>query len=697
MKRYARILAPAVLGLALAASYAAAQPAEGVPRAILPLSVLKDIINEASGDLALQNEIFLSGVNRNRLPEEYVNGFYEPKFILDRLREYGIEDSRIIDLPSENAQAWDAESGELWILKPSLRKIADLKEIAASLCEGSATMDVTAELVYVGPGNQEKYYAGKDVKGKIVLVNGYPAGAKRLAVDKFGASGIVAYASSHPEFDPDQVGWNALFWGGGPGVPAVGFMISTRQGTVLRDQLERGLAIEVRARAVARMVPHKEQMVEARIAGSEYPDEELVFSAHISEGWAKQGANDNVSGCVALLETARTLHRLVADKKIPPLRRSVRFLFVPEISGTMSYLNMFPDIAARFFANINEDMVGEGLIKNQSMLELVQAPWSTPSFLNDVVAGFYEWLGTTQRNNEEDEAYLPVWGAAGSRDPFYYVLDPHSGGSDHVVFISAAHIPAVLMCVWPDQWYHTSGDTPDKSDATQLKRAVFISAASAVFMAGAGPDEAGVLISEVGGRAFDRIGRAKIRAERMIREAGAGRLFEAYKEASNFAAMSLVREEETLESVRLFVKGDKAMQSRLAAERMLLSGLGGPLAAGIEALYTERCRANGIVPRTIERSPEETRLAGIVPVPTKLTRPVLDERALAARRLEAEDLPPSNLGRAEREVRNFIDGRRSILAIRNAVSAGVAPVGLKDVENFILGLEKLGYVTLEKK
>ncbi|MDH4273005.1 MAG: hypothetical protein OEW18_13615, partial [Candidatus Aminicenantes bacterium] len=43
----------------------------GVPETILPLDLLQQIINEASGDLALQNEIMLTAVNRNRLPQEY--------------------------------------------------------------------------------------------------------------------------------------------------------------------------------------------------------------------------------------------------------------------------------------------------------------------------------------------------------------------------------------------------------------------------------------------------------------------------------------------------------------------------------------------------------------------------------------------------------------------------------------------------
>ncbi len=697
MKRSAVCLFLTIVLFGAAAPFISAQPAEGIPPTILPLPILRHIINEASGDLALQNEILIAGVNRNRLAEEYANGYFEPKFLIDRLKEYGIANCRIIDLPTRGPLTWDAVMGELWITQPALRKIADLKEIAASLCSGSATMDVTGELVFVGFGNQDKNYEGKDVKGKIVLVNGSPGGAQRLAVDKYGALGLIGYGSSHPEFDPDEVGWSSVRSAEGM-KPTVGFMVSTRCGNDLRDQLERGSKIEIRAVAQSQMVPYKEQMVEALIPGAEFPNEELVFTAHLYEGTAKQGANDNISGCVSILETARTLQKLVTDKKIPPLKRSVRFLFIPEISGTQAYIKMHPEITSRFFANINQDMVGEGLIKNQSMFELIQTPWSLPTYLNDVLRAFYEWVGTTQRNNERNEAYLPIWGATGSRDPFYYVLDPYSGGSDHVVFVDGGiHVPSIMMIVWPDQWYHTSGDTPDKSDATQLKRAVVIGAASAVFMAGAGPAEVETLIAEVGGRALERVGLSKIKAERMVREAPADKLFDIYKDADNLAAMSLVREEETLASIRFFIKGEARLEALLKAKLAAFAAFRSPIAAEIEAVYKDRCLQNKIAPRKLVPTADEVRLAKLVPERTSLMKGSFDSMGFASKRREMKDAPVYNLGRGESEARNFIDGTRSVLQIRNAVSAELSPVGLKDVENLILVLEKAGFVTIRKK
>jgi len=680
-----------------AAHFAAAQPAEGVPKTILPLALLQEIINEASGDLALQNEILIAGVNRNRPPDEYLKGYWDAAFILAKLKEYGLKESQIIDLPTRGPLTWDAEMGELWIMKPNKRKIADLKEIAASLCSGSTTTDVTAELVYVGPGNRDSFYEGKDVKGKIVLVNGSPGGAQPLAVEKFGALGLIAYASSHPEFDPDEVGWNSVRSSESM-KKTFGFMISTRLGNDLRDQLERGAKIEVRAAAKAQMVPYKEQMVEGLIKGKDFPNEELVFTAHLYEGFAKQGANDDISGCVAILETARTLQKLMDDGKIPPLKRSVRFLFVPEISGTQAYLRKYPDIAARFFADINEDMVGEGLIKNQSMMELIQTPASLPTYLNDVMRDLFEWVGTTQRNNERSEAYLPIWSPTGSRDPFYYVIDPYSGGSDHVVFAdSGIRVPAVMLIVWPDQWYHSSGDLPDKSDSTQLKRVAFIGAAAAVFLAGGGPAEAERLITAVSARSAGRLTQELIRAENRINGAEPAKLHEVYKEADNIIFQAFLREEETLASTRFFIKNDAGLEGILNSKIRTVQAMNPAFARELEQVYRSRCLKEKLTPGRIVLTAEEIRLGKLVPVKTEKMKGLFDSAGFAAARREMKDAPASALGRSEAEVRNFIDGKRSVLRIRNAVSAVAAPVQLKDVENYLKVLEKAGFVTLKQR
>ncbi|MDD8026083.1 MAG: M28 family peptidase [Acidobacteriota bacterium] len=683
----------------LAAGILPAQFGRSVPPTFLSRIVLADIVNEASGDMALQNEIFLSGVNRNRKAEEYANGYFETAFLVEKLKEYGVSEARVIDLPTTQPKLWDAVSAELWITKPALRKIANLDEVPACLCSGSADAEITAELVYVGPGSKESYYEGKDVKGKIVLVSGYAGGAQALAVEKLGAAGIIAYSSSHPEFDPDQVGWGGLS-SGEKMKPTFGFMVSTRQGQELRDQLERGAKIEVRAMVKAQMVPYKEQMVEALIKGTDLVAEELVFTAHLYEGYAKQGANDDVSGCVSLLETARVLQKLVAEGKIPPLRRSVRFLFVPEIEGTIAYLKKFPEIGKRFFADINEDMVGESLARNRSFFSCVQTPWSLPTWLNDVMSVYLDWMSETQRYDGAGTLW-PVWSPTGTRDPFPAVMDAHSGGSDHIVFVDGGvRVPAVMFICWPDMWYHSSGDTPDKSDSTQLKRVVVLSAASAVTLAGAGPVEAEKIIAVVGGGALARLGQDKIRAESLLRDAAPAEIHAAYKEARNVLAQGFLREAETLESTRFFVKSDARLGQLLQSQKVLLEACRAPFAKAVDEAYQSRCRTSGLKPQAVAATAEETRLAKIVPVRTaKMTGPLdLMEFYTLIQAEEARPIVRQVRG-VEGEIRNFVDGRKSVLQIRDAVAAEAAFMGvpvptLADIESYLKFLEKSGYLKI---
>jgi hypothetical protein len=696
MKRIVAVFVPILALACLGPAGAQDTPAR---RPLSPPGVLAAVIHEASGEIALQNEILLTGVNRNRKAEEYRTGYFETAFVLEKLREYGIDDASVIDLPTDAETAWDAESAELWMVEPELRKIADLKEVPACLASGSSSADTTAELVYVGPGNREEDYKGKNVEGKVLLVNGYLDGARRLGVEKHGAAGLVGWSSSHPEFDRDQVGWGGLRTGE-KGKPVFGFMISQRQGQDLRDVLERGRKIVVRAVVKSQQVPNpKDQMAVGLIKGTEFPGEELVFTAHLFEGWAKQGANDNGSGCAAILETARVLKKLVAEGRIPPLKRSVRFLFIPEISGTEAYLEMNPDIRKRIFAVINQDMVGEGLIKNQSQFRLNQTPWSLPTYLNDVMASYYEWMGDSQRDAQESNwQYGAIVAPTGSRDPFYNLVERYSPGSDHDVFVDGSiRIPAVLMIVWPDQWYHTSGDTPDKSDPTQLKRVVTISAAAAHFLGSAGPAEAGLMMADISGRQAGRLGAERTRAERMLLEADAETVHAAAREARVIVNQAFLREKEALASVRFFIRGERDTEAALAGR---LAGLDTVRAAhlrGVEELYASRCRSLNLKAEKAVPTMDEVRLAGLVPVRTPKMGGMMSMWRLRGEFQKLNYQPPASIMRAEMELRNFIDGKRSILDIRDAASAEYEPLDPLEVEKWVGVQEKVGLVTVRKK
>jgi hypothetical protein len=377
----------------------------------------------------------------------------------------------------------------------------------------------------------------------------------------------------------------------------------------------------------------------------------------------------------------------------------VRFLFVPEISGTDAYLRLNPDIKKKIFADINLDMVGEGLIKNRSYFRLNQTPWSLPTWLNDVMAAHIEWMGDSQRDAQEGNWRTGgVLAPTGSRDPFYFLIERYSGGSDHDVFVDGSiRIPAVLMIVWPDQWYHTSLDTPDKSDATQFKRVVTISAAAAAFLANAGPAEAGRIMAEISARQGGRLGDDRGRAERLLLAADAASVHTMVREARVLVAQGIVREKKTLDSVRYFIGKDAGAAADLAARLAGLDAVRGSSLKVLDDLYASRCQALGVKAQKAAPTKDEIRLAGLVPVRTEKMGGMMSMWGLRDELRKLNYQPPMPIMMAEMELRNFIDGERSILDIRDAASAEYEPLDLLEVEKWVGIQEKLGLVTVKKK
>ncbi|TKJ30637.1 hypothetical protein CEE39_08100 [bacterium (candidate division B38) B3_B38] len=705
-RRYVKLLAIAIL-LFFVTHQGLAQQRVVKPNPLLPEELIDLLINEVSGDIPFQNEILLSGVNRNRTAEEYEGTFYEADFILKKLKEYGIEEAAIEKFPPLfRTEHWDAESAELWMVEPEHRKLTCLEDIPACLATGSRTSDAIGELVYVGPGNNIRYYMGKDVKGKIVLATGSASGVHSIAVMKMGALGVVTSSSSHPEFDPDQVGWNSI--GGFMPVeaeegtqPTFAFVISARMNDMLRTRLERGETIVLHARCQTTTYPAHMDVVTALIPGKDFPEEELLFTAHLFEGPAKQGANDNKSGCVAILEAARVINKLVKEGKIPPPSRSIRFLWVEEIEGTIAYILRHPEIASRWFACINEDMVGESLRLNHSSFHLYRTPYSRPSFLNDVLEHFIEYVGETNRDtiiNRPLGFTKPILSPNGTRDPFYYNIERYYGASDHIVLLDGGiGVPAAFLIAWPDLWYHSHKDTPDKSDPTQLKRVSFISAASALFMTTASDRQVLDLISECSSRALGRIGFDKKRALETLRYAEPEELYQAYKEAKNIVHQSYLQEVAALESVRFFIKGSKEIASYLDQVIRSLTSKEKFDQEDLQAHYAMQAAQKGAEMKRVTITDEEQRLAKLVPVRTEEMKGVFNIFAFGAR-LRGKELPPYRLSSDEEfEIRNLIDNKRNILDIRNIVSAEYRPIPLTDVENYIKVLEIGGMVTIEKK
>ena len=174
------------------------------------------IAAEVSGSQAFDHVIEMAGYERNRPREEYGTATYrEAAYLVEKAKEFGFDEVKIERFP-QAAPQWDGEMAELWIEQPVRRLVTRYLDVPATLAPGSKTADVTAELIYIGRGDREADYTGKDVKGKIVLASGPTGAVHNLAVRRFGAAGVASFnnPTGKPIDHPDQIAWNNLAGGG---------------------------------------------------------------------------------------------------------------------------------------------------------------------------------------------------------------------------------------------------------------------------------------------------------------------------------------------------------------------------------------------------------------------------------------------------------------------------------------------------
>ena len=469
-----------------------------------------------SGAQALNHVIDIAGYERDRKATEYGQGVpREAEVVAAIAREAGLSGVEILRPAGEPRPQWDGEEGELWVEEPvgSRRLLTRYRDVAATLAPNSLSTDVTADLVLVGRGDREADYEGKDVKGKIVLGWGSLGAMHRLAATKFGAAGAASYGvgSGKPIDRPDQIMWGSIGAFPADGEQTglsrsawFGFNLSHRMGMQLVDLLDKG-PVRLRAKVRASQYPVQLPTVTAIIPGdgsiASPAKDEVVFVAHLFEGATKQGANDNTSGVAVQLEIARAWIALVKAGALPPPKRTIRFLWVPEISGTLAYLREHRDEALRMLAAINMDMVGANQTLHKNSANLSYTPFSLPSFVNDVGAQFVEWVGDTNREKVHNRriAYAfqnPMIDPRGSQDPFRFSVDKFYGATDNQPFVDYnPRIPTLSFDNWPDIAYHTSEDAPAVLDATQMKRMSFIGLAIAHVLASSTPTDAPAIAS----------------------------------------------------------------------------------------------------------------------------------------------------------------------------------------------------------
>jgi len=457
--------------------------------------VWRQVYREASGGLAHD---VMTGITRFHRIQVTPGIRAACEYAAGKLREYGLA-AQIVEYPATGQasywsavvpQAWEIESAEAWLIDPEggRERLASFDEEPTSVIQRSACTPeggLEGPVVLVDNADRPESYEDIDVEGKWVLTEANADQVARLAVKSHGALGIIYYGMrlfapvrSHPMDVADARQYTA-FRNVLKESDVVGFVLSPRKGRELarRISAEHAGTFSIHGSVRARFFDGVTENVEALIPGE--TDEEVVVVAHICH--PKPSANDNASGAGALMEAARVLNRLIDDEVLPRPARAIRFLLVPEMTGSYTFLSGIGDRAERIVTGINLDMVGADQDLVGSTLQAESPPAATPSLARPLLSVLLDEVSGAATNPSGTDQ-VPVMRTR---------LTSFSGGSDHVIFSDpSVGIPMPMLINWPDKYYHTSLDTPEKVSPDMLRRVAAMTATYAYWFASAGDREA---------------------------------------------------------------------------------------------------------------------------------------------------------------------------------------------------------------
>lgn len=637
-------------GLLVVASGTSAEPPP-----LLKTADAQAIAALVSGGAAKQTVQGLSLNHRMRGSEGYRRA---AELIRSRLEEYGLAEASIIALPADGTifygtqrsrPAWNGEFAELWEERQESGRWIDAERIASwedqpiTLAQDSVNGSANTSLIDVGTGTSDRDYAGKDVRGKLVMTSSQPEDVAKLAITKYGAAGIVSWAQNQKQAwwgeDESLIRWGHLdTWKD----PTFAFMVSPARAHSWQERLAKGETVRLRAIVKAGRSPGQYLIPTAVIPGRDRT-REIVYSCHLDH--PSPGANDNASGCAGILEVARSLNRLVKEGRLPRPERTLRFIWPCEVECTISLLNARPEFAERTLATIHLDMIGGRTETTKGILRVEGSPPSSPSFVDDVAFALTRWVNRqTFGFADSGSGDWPLVDPDGGKEALQAKVGGFSEGSDHEVWAEGSwRTPIIYVSDWPDRYIHTNRDVPENLDATKMKRAIFIAAASGWYLANLTQQDVPALTRAMSSESLERRAAA-------LRDPRQGAL-EYAERADTTEAASLAR---------------FGLDARAQSAGSAPAHIGG-------VVYRRKSEPkgpmNGFGYSWLDDQLEKS----------KLPRPKLLDRQ-----------GPRDGPAFAYETLNLVDGNRSVQDIGNQLAATVGPVPITEVADFLATLQRVG-------
>ena len=655
-------------------------------RDLIDEAVLIQIAEETSGEAAKRNLDTITLQHRMRASSQFDEA---TQHIVRMLNAYGLDEVDVLEYAADgktmygtqkSRMVWDVRSAELWEMDSingelvRKRRLGDWSSVPLSLAQDSLSGEATTTLVDIGAGTSDEDYAGKDIRGKLVLTSSQPGTVAGRAVGELGAAGIVSYApnqrSAWWKEDDRLVRWGHL--DSFPTVKTFGFMISLGEARKLQQRLEAGEEVLLHASVDASHETGIYRFATAALRGTDKAAETIHFTCHLDH--PRPGANDNASGCVSILEVARTLNALVKNGTLPRPSRTIRFLWPAEIEGSIIYLAEHRDVSG-IRANIHMDMVGGGPV-TKSLFRISGGPTSVPSFISDLGHEIGHFV------NEQTEAYtstgsaeFPLAAPEGGKEPLMAMMEGLDMGSDHDVFFEGTwRIPGLYLHDWPDRYIHTNYDLAANIDPTKLKRAAFIGAVAAWFLANLSNDDVPAVLAMLQRNALkrsadilehrngmdlaDQVRVTDIHFAVERRKVHSVERFATLSEADHDAAMAYISDlQEVLPDLDSGLSGGRR-ENDTVYERN--PGVQGGMTAFGYSYLTDKLGAEAVGNLRIRRH------AG-------------------------------NGGQYSYEALNFVDGNRTVTDIRDWLTAELGPVPLDVVEEFLEALESIDVIRVKQE
>jgi len=653
-------------------------------RELIAEPVLQKIAEETSGEAAKRNLDTLTLQHRMRASDQFDAA---TAHIVRMLEHYRLDEMGVVEYAADgetmfgtqkSRPKWQVEFAELWELGERdgdpyrIRRLASWDAVPLSLAQDSLSGEVNADLIDIDAGITDSDYAGKDVAGKLVLTSSQPGAVVDRAVGELGAAGIISYAPNQRSAwwrqDDRLVRWGHI--GSFPKTESFAFMISLGEARKLQARLANGEVMRFHAEVIAHHTEGTYSFAQAAIlgAGKDLAREEIILTCHLDH--PRPGANDNASGCVSILEVARTLQTLVNQDILPRPARTIRFLWPAEIEGSIIYLSEHDD-SASIKANIHLDMVGGGP-ETKAVFRISGGPMSLPTFISDVgfEVGRFVNAQTEAFAGGRDVAF-PLNAPEGGKEPLLALLEGIDMGSDHDVFRESTWgIPGLYLHDWPDRYIHTNFDTAAMIDPTKLKRAAFIAAVNTWFLANMSANDVSSLLALLKRNALhrsselseyllsladaDRVAAARIHFEVERRKIASIEDFAAINYAERDAAVQFV---DQLENI-IEVPASSALAD--ADERVFVrnSAIKGPMSAFGYSFMEDKFTAEKYAELSLPKY-SGSRGSG---------------------------------GQYVYEALNLVDGERTVSEIRNWLMTELGPVPLDYVAEYLQALESIDVI-----